>query len=98
MTPTEFAGVLFYEDFPAEMKRGPAISTSIGGVFSSAQLASLRDVKARLAEECKRLNFDAVVGFTYGQRSSGFWASLVSRDDVKWYGSGYVAHRKAYQE
>ena len=91
MTPTECDGVLFFESMPASVTRGPRISTEIGGIFRSAQLASLRDVKSRLADECKKQGYNAVVGFTYGQRSSGFFASLFSRDDVKWYGGGQLA-------
>lgn len=90
MTSTECDGILFFEDYPAEVEKGDAISTSIGGVFANAQLASLRDVKVQLAQECKRRGCNAIVGFTYGQRSSGFFASIFSRDDVKWYGTGYV--------
>ncbi len=88
---TECDGVLFYEDFPPGVDKGAEINTTIGGVFANAQLASLRDVKVQMAAECLRRGGNAVVGFTYGQRSSGFLASLFSRDDVTWYGSGFVA-------
>jgi hypothetical protein len=92
MTATVFDGVFFYEDFPPAVARGPEVSTSIGGVFRNAQLASLKDVKAQLASECKKQGYNAVVGFKYGQRSSGFLASIFSRDDVTWYGSGHLAN------
>ncbi len=95
MTSTECDGVLFFEDYPPEADKGAAISTTIGGVFTSSQLASLRDVKVRLAAECKRHGGNAVVGFTYGQKSSGFLASIFSRDDVQWYGNGFVAKLRA---
>ena len=90
MTPTEQNGVLFFEDFPADILRGDEISTSINGIFSNAQLASLTDVKSQLAEVCKSRGGNAVIGFKYGQKSSGFFASLLSRDNVYWYGSGYI--------
>jgi hypothetical protein len=45
MKPTECEGVLFFEDFPSEYVKGEEISTQLGGVFQSAQLASLRDLK-----------------------------------------------------
>ncbi len=34
---------------------------------------------------------NALVGFTYGQRSVGFFRSFVSRDDQVWYGAGEAA-------
>ena len=92
MTLTEFEGVHFSEGFPPDVEKGQEISTSIEGVFRNSQLASLRDVKAQLAAECKQRGFNAIVGFTYGQRSVGFFASMLSRDDVAWYGSGFLAN------
>jgi hypothetical protein len=92
VTPTEQDGVLFYEDCPAELVKGAEISTTIDGVFRNAQAASLRDVKSQLATECKSRGANTVVGFRYGQKSSGFFASLLSRDNVYWYGSGYIAN------
>lgn len=92
MISTEYGGVHFFEGYPPEVESGAEISTSIGGVFRNAQLASLRDVKAQLAAECRSRGGNAIVGFTYGQKSSGLLASIFSRDDVKWYGNGYLAN------
>lgn len=96
MNFTEHDGVTFFEGYPPDIEKGGEISTSIEGVFRNAQLASLRDVKSQLALECKRMGCNAIVGFTYGQKSSGFFASIISRDDITWYGNGYVAnvHKK----
>ena len=91
MKPTECDGVLFFEDFPADFVQGEEISTQMGGVFRSVQLASLRDLKIQMAKECKRRGNNAVIGFTYGQKSVGFFKSLISRDDVVWFGGGYLS-------
>ncbi|MBV5347523.1 hypothetical protein JZU46_04830 [bacterium] len=91
MKPTECEGVLFFEDFPSEFMRGEEISTQLGGVFRSAQLASLRDLKIQMARECKTRGCNAVIGFTYGQKSVGFLKSFISRDDVTWRGGGYLS-------
>jgi len=92
MISTECDGVTFFEGFPSHAEKGEEISTVIGGVFRSAQLTSLRDVKTLMAIECRRLGGNAIVGFSYGQKSVGFLSSLVSRDDVQWYGKGYLAN------
>lgn len=91
MRSTEYQGILFFEDVPAGATLLEKIDTQIGGVFRSAQMASLNDIKGLMAAEARSKGGNAIVGFTYGQRSSGFWASIVSRDDVRWYGSGRVA-------
>ena len=90
MNFTECNGVKFYESFPVEYEKGVEVSISIGGIIKSSQLSTLTDVKVLLAKECKEQNKTVLVGFAYGQRSSGIFASLFSRDDVYWYGSGFV--------
>mgnify|MGYP001440450791 FL=1 len=94
MKPTEYQGVLFFEDAPDDYISGEPISTEIGGVFRNAQLANLNDVKMQLASECKSRGFNAIIKFKYGQKSSGILASIFSRDDVKWYGTGLLARKK----
>ncbi|MBC2602278.1 hypothetical protein [Puniceicoccus vermicola] len=93
MRSTELDGVLFFEGTPDGWTMGEPISTEIEGLFCSAQLASLKDVKLQMVSECKRRGYHAIVQFEYGQRSSGFLASLFSRDDVKWYAKGILARR-----
>lgn len=68
-----------------------AVRVEIGGVLTSAQLKNLDDVKRLMAERTRLAGGDAVVDFKYGQRSVGFWRSLVDRDDVTWYGEGQIA-------
>lgn len=59
----------------------------------NAQLKNLDCVKEQLMEKAKAIGGNAVVNFTYGQKSSGwFKSSLLSLDDnIKWYGSGTAA-------
>ena len=94
MNFTECNGVKFYESFPLEYEKGIEISISIGGMIKSSQLSTLKDVKILLAKECKLQNEEVLVGFTYGQKSSGMLASLFSRDDVYWYGKGFIGTLK----
>jgi uncharacterized protein YbjQ (UPF0145 family) len=67
------------------------LEARIGGVLKSAQLSTLDDVKRVLAAQAKQLGANAVVDFQYGQKSVGIFASLFSRDDVNWHGSGVAA-------
>ena len=56
----------------------------------NSQLLTLDAVKDQLMEQAVALGANAIVDFTYGQKSSGwFKSSLFSSDDnIKWYGSG----------
>ena len=56
----------------------------------NAQLLTLDAVKDQLVEKATALGANAIVNFTYGQKSSGwFKSSLFALDDnVKCYGSG----------
>lgn len=91
MSVTQCDGVSFYEDFPSELIKGKKISTQIDGFFSNSQTSSLRDVKEAMAAYCKSNGGNSIVGFTYGQRALGFFASMLSRDNIVWYGEGYIA-------
>ena len=91
MIVTQCDGVSFYEDFPSELFKGQKISTQIDGFFRNSQTSSLRDVKEAMAAYCKSNGGNAIVGFTYGQRSLGFFSSMLSRDNIVWYGEGYIA-------
>ena len=55
------------------------------------QLKDLDDVKRLMAKRVREQGGNAVVDFRYGQRSVGFWRSLIDRDDVSWYGEGNIA-------
>jgi hypothetical protein len=88
---TLFDGIKFIEGCPPSAKIIKPIRVAIGGVLTSAQLKNLDDVKRLMAAETRSLGGNAVVDFKYGQKSVGFWRSLIDRDDVNWYGEGRVA-------
>ncbi len=86
-----FEGIDFVEGYPSAYRPIGEIDVEIDGIFKSAQLRSLDDVKRLMAAEARRKGGNAIVGFEYGQRSVGFWRSLFSLDDVRWYGRGMIA-------
>lgn len=90
MSVTEYNGVVFHENYPSDFIKGQKVSTTLDGFFSSSQISSLVDVKKAMADYCKSNCENTIVGFTYGQRSLGFFASIFSRDNVVWYGEGYI--------
>lgn len=94
MIRTECCDVTFYEGTPDEFDKGLRISTQLDGFFASSQTKSLEDVKRSMAEYCKANAGNVIVEFRYGQRSLGFFASFLSRDNVVWYGEGYVGIKK----
>ena len=61
--------------------------------FWNEQSRGLNNVKEQLAHKAKILGANAVVDFKYGQKSSGWFKSILfaSDDDVAWYGEGYAA-------
>src|SRR4051794_26005710 len=91
MRYTLLDGVGFIEENPPGVRRLGPVSVEVGGVFEHAQLRTLDDVKRAMASRVRERGGNAVVGFTYGQKSVGFWKSLVHLDDVTWYGRGEVA-------
>jgi len=94
MYESVYDGIRFVEGVPPSAELLDEVTVEIGGVFTSAQLKSLDDVKQLMAGLAKRQRANAIVDFTYGQRSVGFLASLFSRDDVAWYGKGIAARLK----
>jgi uncharacterized protein YbjQ (UPF0145 family) len=91
MRKTMYDGVAFYESRPTTASCIQKIEAKIGGVLTSAQLSTLDDVKRVLASQAKQLGANSVVDFQYGQKSVGILASLFSRDDVNWHGTGTAA-------
>lgn len=94
MIATECDGVTFYENFPEEFSKGQKLDTKLDGFFSNSHTSSLKDIKVAMAKYCISKNENVIIGFKYGQRSLGFFDSIFSRDNVIWYGEGYVGHRK----
>jgi hypothetical protein len=88
---TTFEGITFIEGRPESARIIKPIRIEIGGVFTSAQLKNLDDVKRLMVGDARKAGGNAVVNFKYGQRSVGFWRSLIDRDDVHWYGTGSIA-------
>ncbi len=91
MHESAYEGIRFVEGRPANAQIIAPIEIQIGGIIESAQLRNLNDVKRLMAERVRAAKGNAVVNFTYGQRSVGFWASILQRDDVRWYGTGFIA-------
>lgn len=88
---TVFDGVRFVEGRPANATVIKAVRAEIGGILASAQLKNLDDVKRIMAQRAKEVGGNAIIGFKYGQKSVGFFASILQRDDVNWYGEGEIA-------
>jgi len=84
-------GITFCEGRPEEYDEIKPISIELGGVIQQAQLKTLKDVKTLMAERAKQAGGNAIIDFTYGQRSVGFFRSILQLDDVNWYGGGVVA-------
>ena len=91
MIVTEYQGIYFFEHHPKEAQVIGTVNVSIGGILKSAQLANLNDVKDKMVRKCRSQGGNAIINFTYGQKSSGYLASIFSRDDVPWYGKGQIA-------
>ncbi len=88
---TIFNGIKFVEGAPPGAKIIKPIRVEIGGFLTSAQLKNLDDVKQLMAQQARKARGNAIIEFKYGQKSVGFWASLIDRDDVHWYGEGKIA-------
>lgn len=87
-----YKGIIFVEGNEPSAKIIEKIEYKKLFSFNS-QIQTLDCVKDQLAEKALALGGNAIVNFTYGQKSSGwFKSSLFSLDDnIKWYGSGTVA-------
>ncbi len=93
-----YRGIYFIEARPKDYVHLGNASVEVGGIFTPGQLRSLDDVKTLLVAEARKLGGNAIVDFKYGQRSVGFFRSLLNLDDVVWYGSGTVASIKTSQK
>lgn len=91
MYTTELDGIRFVEGRPSNARIISPIEVRIGGIFGSAQLRNLDDVKRLMIERVRQMGGNAVIDFKYGQKSVGLFAAIFQRDDVNWYGTGYVA-------
>lgn len=84
-----FEGVYFTEA-PLVAER---IDEKLLHVEISRQNSNLRAVKKKLADAVRKRGGDALVGFTYGQKSHGVLQQVFTFkwDTESWHGSGYVA-------
>ncbi len=83
--------IAFFETIPENATAIENVQIEIGGIISQAQLKTLKDVKRELAARAHRAGGNAIVNFSYGQKSVGFLRSLFQLDDVNWHGSGTIA-------
>lgn len=89
---TVYDGVLFSEGWPAGCKKLATVAVTLDDKWiGGSQLKNLNDVKAELAKRVKAAGGNALVEFTYGQKSVSFWKCLLSIDDVAWWGKGTAA-------
>ncbi len=84
-------GVYFTEDSPPTIRSFGSVAIELGGIVRQAQLKTLTDVKSALAKKAKAAGGNAIIRFQYGQKSVGFWRSILQLDDINWYGRGEIA-------
>lgn len=84
-----FDGILFVEGFEENIQVLGPVEYKKDLSFNQ-QLKNLDDVKRQLVEAAKNMGANAIINFEYGQKTIGFWKSIVfSRDDnVNWYAKG----------
>lgn len=82
---TFYEGVCFIEGNHPNAKQIQRIKADLSFRFG-AQLKNLNDVKAELASQAKILGCNAVIHFTYGQKSR--WLAI---DDVAFFGEGIAS-------
>jgi len=81
-----YNGIVFVEGDHPNASRGPEVKCDLSFKFG-AQLKSLRDVKDNLVAQAKAGGWNAVLDFTYGQKSR--WLAI---DDVAFWGKGCLAN------
>ena len=92
---THFDGILFAEyDLPQAIILSKVTVNIDDKLGVGSQLKNLDDIKRELAQRVKRLGGNALVRFEYGQKHVSFWRSLLSLDEIAWYGSGFAAKLK----
>jgi hypothetical protein len=83
-------GVYFVEGIPRSSQVIMPISTEINEFFCQTHLKNLDHIKDKMAKEARLRGGNAIIQFTYGQRST-FWKSLFRLDNIQWYASGKIA-------
>jgi hypothetical protein len=82
MAGVYFDGIFFSEALAAESQIEPTMLR----VRLRRQNANLNEVKRELAAQVRTAGGNALVGFTYGQKSR-----LIGWDKLSWEGTGHVA-------
>lgn len=82
---TVYNGVVFIEGYHPAAELGKNIETDLSYCINE-QLKSLRNVKDNLSMQAKAKGYNAVVNFTYGQKTK-----LFSFDNVVFWGKGTLA-------
>lgn len=80
-----YKGIVFIEGTHKSAILGNNIAADLSFCFG-AQLKSLKDVKEVLSEQAKHYGYNAVVNFTYGQKSR-----FLAIDDIAFWGKGTLA-------
>jgi len=81
-----YSDIVFVEgDYP-NASRGSSVECDLSFKIG-AQLKSLRDVKDNLVKQAKLKGYNAILDFTYGQKSR--WLAI---DDVAFWGKGNLAN------
>lgn len=83
---TVYKGIIFVEGNLPGAQVGPAAEVDLSFVLG-AQLKSIRDVKNNLVQQAMQMGYNAIVNFTYGQKSR--WLAF---DDVAFWGKGNFAN------
>lgn len=84
-------GVAFFEGKVPAARLICPIETSMDSMFRHTQLRSIESLKHAMAARTLQLGGNCIACFEYGQKQSSFMKSLISMDDIYWYGKGYVA-------
>ena len=91
MQITVHNGITFFEGRPTQFEELQRVSIELGGIISQVQLKTLNDVKELMAQRARNTGGNAIIDFTYGQKSVGWFRSILQLDDVNWYGHGVIA-------
>jgi len=78
--------IIFVEGDHPNASRGSSVECDLSFKIG-AQLKSLRDVKDNLVKKAKSNGYNAILDFTYGQKSR--WLAI---DDVAFWGKGCLAN------
>ncbi len=85
-------GVIFVEGTMDTLRQVGTVEYTKESLFNS-QLNNLGAIKKQLASKAKNMGANVVINFQYGQKSRGFWGSMLwgHDDNIDWYASGVAA-------